>query len=1288
MVRHTTTNPAGTRRLGSAIIALLYAGFSVLWIVASDTFLQITGADQLFQNRIDITRGLAFAIIAGGLLFLLLEVCRARWKAGWQNAPKSKSTTCFLVLAFIVLATSIPLIGFAVIALHAPQAESEAFAHLRAIADLKSRQIENWISDRHNVGVAIMANDGFIRRVAKMAHDRDADDVAYVRLRLEAIQQAHAFEDVLLLNQRGETLLSLGQRYRLSNASKSMVPTALASSEVQRGSLGFDDDGNLHLDFVVPLLLPGKERQAAGLVVLHVKPERFLLPYLQHWPSSSLSGETMLVRREGEAAVFINNTHHQNKTTVPMRLPLSDSENPTVAALSSDKAGMMRGLDERGIQVLAAFQPVAGTNWHLVAKLDRDEVLQSLHSSGFWISMAAPCAIIIVSASLLLLWRKQWQAQQLAGERQTDQLLPHFYNLPFIGMGIVSADGKRWLQCNDRLCEILGYTRKEMAAESWRSLSHPDDIRQGIAEFEHMQRGDSDGCIINQRVIGKNGNTLFVVLNVKCVRKADHALDILVITMQDITERHAAQARIERLTQLYAALSHCNQAIVRAASEAALFPEICRVAVEFGGMKMAWIGMIDSHGYRLRTIASHGMNHDCLENSPVLADGNQHACYDPAGTVIRENQPVWCQDFQHDSFTSPSKECALEQGWNAVAALPLRRNGSAVAAFCLFASDVNSFDLDARNLLDEMAMDIGFALDNFASEQARKQAETELRLAAKVFEQCGEGFMITDANIRIIMVNTAFSHITGYSEAEVLGENPRMLSSGHQEPTYYQAMRDEISASGRWQGEILNRHRNGSLYLAWLSISRMLDDDGKTTQYIGIFNDITEHRATEERMQWLTHFDTLTGLPNRTLLTDRCKHAVNMAQRSGQPLALMFLDLDHFKHINDSLGYRIGDALLGELARRLTAALRPQDTLSRFGGDDFVIVLPGTDADGAARLAGKLLAETVAPYQIERHELSVTASIGIAMYPDNGHDLETLSRCADAAMYRAKHDGRDIFRFFTPEMQAHSARRLQLENALRRALERNQLLLHYQPQLSLHDGRIVGAEVLLRWQHPEFGMVPPAEFIPIAENSGLIMSIGEWVLRTAMQQMCTWQDQGCSPTALAVNLSAIQFRHPGLPQLVMQILEDTGVPPGCLELELTESTAMENPLAAIAIMNELHQRGIRMSIDDFGTGYSSLGHLKRFKVYKLKIDRSFVHEITDDADDRAIVAAVIKLANSLGLQTIAEGVETAGQLEFLQQQGCNEIQGYYYSRPLPPEQFEIFLKNDSAAFIQNPSLHN
>ncbi|MFG6464417.1 putative bifunctional diguanylate cyclase/phosphodiesterase [Roseateles sp. DXS20W] len=444
---------------------------------------------------------------------------------------------------------------------------------------------------------------------------------------------------------------------------------------------------------------------------------------------------------------------------------------------------------------------------------------------------------------------------------------------------------------------------------------------------------------------------------------------------------------------------------------------------------------------------------------------------------------------------------------------------------------------------------------------------------------------------------------------------------------------------------------------------------------------IAEQQAAEARAERLALFDGLTGLPNRLLLADRASQAIDIARRGDEPLAVLFLDLDHFKNVNDSLGHRVGDSLLTQLAARLRGAVREQDTVARTGGDEFVLVLPLTDIAGAAHLATKLMALASAPFQVEGQELTVTPSMGIAMFPTDGDDFDTLCKCADAAMYRAKKDGRNAYRFFTSEMQAQSARALLLENALRRAQERGQLSLHYQPQLALDadgDSRVVGAEALLRWQHPELGWVSPAEFIPIAEASGLILPIGEWVLQEALQQLRRWDDAGLPELSMAVNLSAVQFRHDDLPELVERVLADVGMPAERLELELTEGAAMDNPSVAITVMNELHERGVRLSIDDFGTGYSSLAYLKKFRVSKLKIDQSFVRDLTDDAEDRAIVDAVIRMAGALGLQTLAEGVETDGQLAFLRRQGCQAVQGYLFSRPLTADAFAEFVLAQTA----------
>ncbi len=461
---------------------------------------------------------------------------------------------------------------------------------------------------------------------------------------------------------------------------------------------------------------------------------------------------------------------------------------------------------------------------------------------------------------------------------------------------------------------------------------------------------------------------------------------------------------------------------------------------------------------------------------------------------------------------------------------------------------------------------------------------------------------------------------------------------------------------------------------------------GQVTFLLAEATDMTRQRTAENNIRHLANNDPLTGLPNRILLSDRVNQAIRLAERHKTSFALMFLDLDRFKHINDTLGHAHGDKLLIEMGRRLAGAVRLPDTVARIGGDEFVLLLPDTPAAGAITVAEKLLSRTVEPCTVEMHKLAVTASIGIAMYPDDGRDFETLSKCADTAMYRAKREGRNGYRFFTQEMHERSARLLHLESLLRHAAERGELHLHYQPQIDLESGLCVGAEALLRWTSPELGEVSPGEMIPVAEETGLILQIGEWVLRTACRQARAWMDAGFSLQTVAVNVSSLQLRQRDFQDAVTRCLEDTGVPAERLELEITESAAFGNLNLASTMLDPLHDRGVRLSLDDFGTGYSSLSYLRRIHIDKLKIDQSFVRELTRGPEDQALIAAMVNMARTLKLRTVAEGVETREQLEALRALGCDEVQGYHLGRPMAAERFEAWMTERKASGRHAPRL--
>ncbi|MES2934339.1 MAG: EAL domain-containing protein [Pseudomonadota bacterium] len=545
----------------------------------------------------------------------------------------------------------------------------------------------------------------------------------------------------------------------------------------------------------------------------------------------------------------------------------------------------------------------------------------------------------------------------------------------------------------------------------------------------------------------------------------------------------------------------------------------------------------------------------------------------------------------------------------------------------------------------------------------RKHAEEKLQLASQVFDHIADGVLVTDPKGFIVAVNQAFGQITGYEEHEVIGRTPAILQSGRQEPAFYASLWAELLHSGFWQGEIWNRHKNGDFYLEWLTISAVRDNDGKCIQYVGVFSDITQVKDAQEKLDHLAHHDALTGLPNRLLFNDRLIHAIECSRRTHQKLALLFIDLDRFKNVNDTLGHHIGDELLQNVARALTERVREGDTLARLGGDEFIMLLENIDGrPDCDALTTKLMSMFEQPFMIADHELFVTCSVGISIYPSDGDDLNMLIRNADVAMYQAKAHGRNAFRFYTPEMTGEGLEKLRLESSLRRSIDHDEILVHYQPQIDIQSGALIGVEALARWSHPEVGMIPPIKFIPMAEDTGFINQLGTWVLLESCTQMMRWQRAGLYVPKIAVNFSVKQFERGGIAELVQSILKQTGLEPYRLQLEVTESVIM-NTSDAFSFIHELHAIGVGLAIDDFGTGYSSLAYLKQLPVQTLKIDRSFIKDISTDPNDEAIAIAIIQLGKSLNLSVIAEGVETEQQAAFLLRHGCQFAQGYRYGRP-------------------------
>nr|WP_305908888.1 EAL domain-containing protein [Methylomarinum sp. Ch1-1]MDP4521751.1 EAL domain-containing protein [Methylomarinum sp. Ch1-1] len=824
--------------------------------------------------------------------------------------------------------------------------------------------------------------------------------------------------------------------------------------------------------------------------------------------------------------------------------------------------------------------------------------------------------------------RQQAEADSL----RLGDILEHSLNEIYI----FDAETLLFIQVNDAARKNLGYSMEELTALTPLDLK-PDFMPAQLTRMTEMLKAGL-GKVVFETVHKRKDGSLYPV-EVDLQYYNDERQPFFYALINDVTERKVYDEKIKRMTHLYQTLHQVNHAILTISNEDELFQEICRITVEFGHLELAWIGVV-SEQESIVPVAVVGERQEYTRQISISVNAELPEGQGPTAKAYHSGNIVVCNDFLHDPTTAPWHEQGSQHQWASSCAIPISRQRDVYAVLNVYTSLVDYFDEEIVQLFVEMKNDLNFALDAYDREITRRRAEEDLKLAAKVFQQSRDAILISDQNNAIICVNRAFTEITGFSEAEVLGQNPHILSSGRHDRDFYRQMWQMINENNYWQGEIWNRRKNGELFPEWMTISGVKDSRQNITHYIGIFSDITEYKESEARIEHLAHYDPLTDLPNRILFKAYVDHELTVSERQHQPFALLFLDLDHFQNINDSLGHSVGDQLLLKVSERLKQALREEDAVARLGGDEFNVLLPNTDFRGAAHVADNMIHIIAQPIEIDQYQLHVRASIGISLYPENGEDYETLSKNADTAMFQCKQKGRNQFAFFTEAMQQAAMRRMEIEHDLRQAMEKSQLQVYYQPQVDAGNGKIIGAEALLRWHHPEWGMVSPAEFIPVAEECGLILPIGGWVLEQAVAQAANWQRAGFKPICIAVNLSMAQFKENTLYQTIRDSLERHQLSPHYLELELTESIAMHNAEYAVDILRRLKGLGIQLAIDDFGTGYSSLSYLQRFALDKLKIDRSFIKNMMANKDSENIVDSIIGLAKSLRLRTIAEVSKT------------------------------------------------
>jgi diguanylate cyclase (GGDEF)-like protein/PAS domain S-box-containing protein len=911
------------------------------------------------------------------------------------------------------------------------------------------------------------------------------------------------------------------------------------------------------------------------------------------------------------------------------------------------------------------------------------------HAQNWLIVMVAFGGTVLNIVAFL--GRRPVDGQRLAPAPQNDAVVrsPRGKELQFNGI-IESIDEVLWTfsypgwhieYVSPAVERVYGRSAESFYADPnlWLRSVHPADRQRVMALSRSIV--ETGRKVFQYRVIRPDGEVRRIRYEAHFVAGALTGTGRVDSVGTDITIQYRLEESLRRSTRALHAIRECEQVIAAAADEAALLQHICDM-IAAAGYRMAWAGLLDKDGNgSIVPVAITGEHQGYLECvMPSLhagATGNA-----TVGEALRTGQPVVVNDFRSDLRLTPWREDAIRRGINAKIALPLIDKADAIGILNVYAVEQDAFDTEEVNLLDGLARRVTASIQAHRHRQAREAAEAALRLRERAIEASANSIMIVSAeapSFPVQYVNPAFEKINGYVSGEVVGKDCCQFlgdhANRHGSDMLRAALRDKRA------GNLVQRNarKDGTSFWNEIYLAPVSDEDGEVRNFVVTQYDITAMKQSEAKLQHQAHHDALTGLPNRFLLYDRLGQAIASSSRQARPIWLLFVDLDRFKFVNDSLGHKAGDALLQTISGRLQSAVRQSDTVARLGGDEFVLILPER-TDGTATLSTDVvqrILDTVAqPLMIEGHEFFPTCSIGVAAYPDDGADADTLMMHADIAMYRAKETGRNNFQFFASSMNEKTLERLRIEGELRRALEREEFVLHYQPQVDLHTGHIVGMEALIRWHHPELGMVMPQRFIGLAEETGLIVPIGAWVLRAACMQNRAWQLAGFPHLRVSVNLSARQFAQHDLAQSIIETLAETGLPASSLEIELTETLVMADVERTIETLRALKAIGVQLSIDDFGTGYSSLSYLRRFPIDVLKIDRSFVRDMTTNPDDAAIVASIISLSHSLKLHVIAEGVETQEQLSYLRSLGCDEMQGYFFSRPVSADIFEQLLHQE------------
>jgi diguanylate cyclase (GGDEF)-like protein/PAS domain S-box-containing protein len=1191
----------------------IYAAFASSWIYFSDRLL-IQIADPVTAADMATYKGLFFVVATSSLLWLALQ--RSANVASDFVAVSDRGMPRWFGLLALSLA-AVLTIGQVAYRAEADQLLRTAELQVTAMARLQRQSLSRWLGERSG-NATVFATDPTTRTfLTRWATSGDEKDAGSLTSSLAVLRETYGFAAVALADRNRRRIV--GDADAISDA----PAFAAAFERALAGEVAFLDlhrraDGSLHLGFLAPVY--GTDEVAGRLLavaILDLHPEDRLYPSLARWPVPSETGETVIARIDGRDLVYLQDLPGRPGSALSFRRGLDD---PTLPAARHARTGerTMRGVDYRGVPVIAAGETVPIAGWTLVAKVSEAEVLGSL---GYRVLATGAAIGVAVIACLGLAW-VVWQRQRLralAAEmraRRRAEAAETRYRTTFeeapVGIAHIGLDGGL-ISCNRTFAAVTGRSPAELATMRYSDLLPPEDRAAAEAVADRLHTGEITSWAVHRRFVRPSGEIAHVGVTAALLGDIDDGQPYIVAMCEDITARVRVEEALRRSEERF-------DLAMRGTEDGLWDWDMVTGDVYFSP---GWKAML---GYRDDEIVGRIETHIALIHPDDRAEAEATTRRVLAGT--------------DDSFVCEFRLRAAAGDWRHILARALVVRGPDGRAVRMVGTHIDI--------------------------TRRKRDEAELRRAAAVFTNIQEAVVITDPDGRAIAVNPGFSTITGWSREEAVGRDVSMFQADRRGDELEREIDAHLDAVGYWQGEIESRRRDGEVFPAWVTVSSVLDDAGGVVHRIGTFTDIGRLKDQEARLAQLAHYDPLTGLPNRVSLERDLDLATGRAVAEQTAGVVLFLDLDRFRYVNDSLGHQAGDELLRLVAERLRSDLPADGLLARTGGDEFVGLRVGIESESEIeRIARAWVTRFDAPFVLAAgQEIYISASLGIARFPADGTNAADLLQHADAALFEAKRAGGATHRLYSRGLTDAATGRLELEAGLRRALARGELVLHYQPLVAVDGGRLIGVEALVRWNDPRLGLIPPDRFIPLAEETGLIVPIGDWVRRTACRQMQTWRRAGFDLSVIAVNLSPREFQRADLVRRIADVLDETGLPAEYLEIEITETALLEQGSAVDRRIAALARLGVRLAIDDFGTGYSSLAMLRRLPIDKLKIDRGFVADLPEDRISTEIVSTVVSLGRTLGLEVLAEGVETEPQYEALKACGCSQMQGYLFARPM------------------------